>query len=135
VSEWYNRRAARRFEWLRDFIILHYHATEREDTEFWRYCKYMSVPDTLQFKIEMFRQHGRIQINPGDLFGPRPWLTVMYNQGIRAQSYPPLTDAYDDKKMRAELAKVRAGVKRTVENMPTHEQYIATHCSAAPAPA
>jgi hypothetical protein len=55
----------------------------------------------------------------------------MYNQGIRAESYPPLTDAYDDNKMRTELAKVRAGVKRTVERMPLHEEYIATHCSAA----
>src|SRR5207248_3012042 len=68
VIEEYNRRMAAGFELIRDFIILHYHATEREDTEFWRYCKYMSVPDTLAFKMEMFRKHGHVSLNPGELF-------------------------------------------------------------------
>jgi len=58
--------------------------------------------------MEMFRRHSRISINPGEGFGPRPWLTVMYNQGMMPESYLPLTDAYDDNAMRAELAKVRS---------------------------
>ena len=130
ISDWYNRRMARNFEWIRDYVILHYHATEREDTEFWRYCKYMSIPDTLRLKIEMFQKHGRIFINAGEGFGPRPWLTVMYNQGMLPESYPPLANVHDDTAMRAELAKVRSGIKRTVENMPSHEEFIARNCSA-----
>ncbi|HWY16543.1 MAG TPA: tryptophan halogenase family protein [Rhizomicrobium sp.] len=132
VSEDYSRRMRFGFEWIRDFIILHFHATEREDTEFWRYCKHMSIPDTLRVRMEMFQRHGRILINPGEILGPRPWLTVMYNQGLTPESYPPLTNAYGIGEMRAELAKVRAGIKRTVENMPTHEDFIARNCSAAP---
>ena len=135
VTEEYNRRTATAFEWIRDFIILHYHATEREDTEFWRYCKYMTIPDSLRFKIEMFRKHGRISINPGEGFGARPWLTVMYNQGMMPETYPALANPQDDGAMRAELAKVRSGIKRTVENMPTHEDFIAKNCSAGRAAA
>ena len=70
----YNRRIANAFDWIRDFIIVHYHATEREDTEFWRYCKYMSVPDPLRFKMEMFRKHGHVTVNTFKGFGPRAWL-------------------------------------------------------------
>jgi len=132
VSEWYNKRMARTFEWIRDFVILHFHATEREDTEFWRYCKYMSIPDTLRFKIEMFRKQGRIFVNAGEGFGPRPWLTVMYNQGLMPETFPPLATGQDDSVMRTELAKVRSGIKRTVENMPSHEDFIAKNCKAAP---
>ena len=105
------------FDWIRDFIILHYHATEREDTEFWRYCKYMSVPDTLAFKMEMFRKHGHVTINPGEGFGSRPWMTVMYNQGVVPQSYPPLTDLLDEEEMHEELDKVLSGIEQTVEQI------------------
>jgi tryptophan halogenase len=130
VRQEYNRRIADAFDWIRDFIILHYYATEREDTEFWRYCKHMSVPDTLAFKIEMFRKHGHVAIDPGENFGPRPWLSVLYNQGIVPESYPPLTDAIDDGAMLAELAKVQSGIQRTVAQMPRHEDFIARNCAA-----
>jgi tryptophan halogenase len=129
----YNRRVAATVEAIRDFIILHFHATEREDTEFWHYCKYMSIPDSLAINIEMFRRCGRFSINPSDGFGPRPWLTVMYNQGIAPQSYPPLIIKLEDGAMRSELDKVRSGIKRAVESMPRHEDFIARNCPATPA--
>jgi len=56
----------------------------------------------------------------------------MYHQGIVPESYPPLTLALDDRAMRAELAKVRSGVHRAVENMPRHEEFIARNCAAMP---
>jgi tryptophan halogenase len=58
---------------------------------------------------------------------------MLYNQGVLPESYPPLTDEFDDNAMLGEMAKVRAGIKRTVEQMPRHEDYIARHCSAAQA--
>jgi tryptophan 7-halogenase len=129
LTEDFNRRVAPGVDAIRDFITLHYKATEREDTDFWRYCKYMSIPDSLALKIEMFRKYGRFSINPVDGFGVRPWLTVMYGQGIVPQSCSPVT-ALDDSAMRAELAKVRAGIKRAIEIMPRHEDFIARNCRA-----
>ena len=130
VIQEYNRRVANAFDYIRDFVTLHYHATEREDTEFWRYCKYMSVPDTLAFRIEMFRKYGHISIDPGETFGARPWLQVMYNQGVVPENYPPLTDELDDKVMFGEMAKVRSGIEQTIERMPRHEEFIARNCDA-----
>jgi len=132
VSATYNRRIATNLESFRDFVMVHYKATEREATEFWRYCKYMAVPETLATKMEIFRSCGRIPIDPGERgFGPRPWLTIMYSQGIMPLAAPPLTVALDETAMRAELAKVRSGIKRTVEGMPRHEEFIARNCAAA----
>ncbi|HEX4079073.1 MAG TPA: tryptophan halogenase family protein [Rhizomicrobium sp.] len=130
LSEDFNRRVAAGVDAVRDFIILHFKATEREDTEFWRYCKYMSIPDTLANTMEMFRRYGRFSINHSEGFGARPWLTVMYNQGIIPESYSPLLITLDDSSIHAELARVRSRVDRMVENMPRHEDFIAGNCSA-----
>jgi tryptophan halogenase len=132
VQEEYNHRFTTGFDWLRDFIILRYHATEREDSELWRYCKHMSVPDTLAYKIEMFRKHGHVFINPGEGFGARPWMNAMYNQGIRPERYPSIIDGVEDLAIRAELAKVRSGIKQAVEQMSRHDDYIAMNCAATP---
>jgi tryptophan halogenase len=134
IIQEYNRSMMSEFETVRDLIILHYHATEREDTEFWRTCKHMSVPDTLRFKIEMFRQHGHVSTSQGEGFGAKPWLTVMYNQGVVPESYHPLVGALDDGEMRTELAKVRSGIRQTVERMPSHEEFIARYCAAISVP-
>ncbi|HEX4078265.1 MAG TPA: tryptophan halogenase family protein [Rhizomicrobium sp.] len=130
LSDDYNRRVAEGFDAVRDFIIAHFHVTEREDTEFWRYCKYMSIPDSLAVTMEMFRRCGRFSINTSQGFAARQWLTVMYSQGILPESYPPLAVKLDEITMRAEMAKIRAGIKRTVENMPRHEDFIARNCRA-----
>ncbi|HEX4078267.1 MAG TPA: tryptophan halogenase family protein [Rhizomicrobium sp.] len=129
----YNSSMANGFDRIRDFIILHYHLTEREDTEFWRYCKYMSIPETLAYKIEIFRKHGHVSIVPGEGFGARPWLTAMYSQGVTPESYRPLIDGPGEQAIRAELEKARLAVRRALERMPQHEEFIAKNCSAMPA--
>jgi tryptophan halogenase len=128
----YNQQMAGSFDSIRDFIVLHYHATEREDTAFWRYCKYMSVPETLRFKMETFRRHGFVPIKPGEQFAARPWLSVMYGQGIQPQSYPPLMDTVDGNVMGAEMAKLRSYIQQIVGQMPSHEDFIKKNCSALP---
>lgn len=131
LSDDFNRRVSIGFDSVRDIVIVHYKATDREDTEFWRYCKYMSIPDSLAITMEMFRKYGRFTINLNQGFPPRQWLGVMLNHGIMPQSYCPLVMRLDDKTIRSEMAKIRAGVKRSVEMMPRHEDFIAKNCKAA----
>jgi tryptophan halogenase len=126
----YNREAEFEYERIRDFLILHYHATARRDTEFWRYCATMSIPAELETKIALFRESGRFIRNAEEMFALTSWVQVMVGQGILPQGYQPLVDAVADE----DLVKLAEGVRRVVAScvaaMPTHEQFIDRYCRA-----
>jgi len=126
----YNRQTSLEFEQIRDFIILHYHATTRTDTPFWDYCRTMDVPDTLRRKMELFRSHGRIFRFAEDLFGETSWMQVMFGQHVRPRGYHPLTDGMSEEQIAKMLANVKAVIAQAVQSMPTHEAFIAAQCKA-----
>ncbi|MEM7664885.1 MAG: tryptophan halogenase family protein [Pseudomonadota bacterium] len=126
----YNRRCAAEFEQIRDFLILHYNQTEREDSEFWRYCKHMSVPDSLTRKLELFASSGRLGRDVDDLFREASWVQVMLGQGVLPQSYDPMADQLTDTQLSEFLGNLRQLIERAVGRLPTHEDYIAKHCAA-----
>ncbi len=92
----FNRQSLQEFEQIRDFIILHYHATKRSDSEFWNYCRNMDIPETLQQKLDLFRSNGRVYRINGELFAEASWFQVMFGQGLRPRGYHPLADAKAD---------------------------------------
>jgi len=131
VRDEYNRQAIAVFERVRDFIILHYKLTERGDTELWRYCAAMSVPDTLARKVEQFRRDGRIVQEEADIFGPPSWLSVQVGQGnIPRGTHPllPLRGVEAGERLRA----METAFADAAQAMPRHEDYIARHCAAQP---
>ena len=88
----FNRQSDFEYERIRDFIILHYKATERDDTPFWRHCRTMEVPATLQRKMDLFLANGRIFREDDELFSEESWIQVFLGQGIIPRSYDPLVD-------------------------------------------
>ena len=131
----YNRQVVREYESVRDFLVLHYRATERDDSAFWRHCQAIPLPDTLAAKIEMFRKNGRLIEREKDLFHDASWLAVMLGQGIVPQSYDPLADIVSEGEMQAVLAGMRNVIARTADAMPGHAAFIDRHCRAAEAQA
>ncbi|KAF1710391.1 tryptophan halogenase [Pseudoxanthomonas kalamensis DSM 18571] len=128
----FNRQSQVEFERIRDFIILHYHATRRSDSAFWNYCRTMPIPDTLRDKIELFRSNGRICQDPSDLFSEISWFQVMFGQGIHPLRYHALVDAKSDELVLRMLADVKRVMHGVVDLMPSHEDFIAKHCKADP---
>ncbi|MFM5924850.1 MAG: tryptophan halogenase family protein [Novosphingobium sp.] len=129
VIDEYNRLAIAEFERIRDFIILHYKLTSRSDSELWRYCAAMEVPDTVTWKIEHFRRTGRLVQREADLFGPPSWLAVHIGQGNMPQGTDPLlplrgADHADF------LRKLEGALARAADSMPGHADYIAANCAA-----
>ena len=126
----YNRLTQLEFETIRDFLILHYCATERDDSELWRYCASMDIPDTLKLKIENFRAYGRIVSTGIELFQNPSWLAVFIGQFVDPQRYDPLVDQRAEVDSAQRLANLHKVMRDAAAVMPTHQQYIDRHCKA-----
>jgi len=127
----YNRQTDFEYERIRDFIILHYKATEREDTPFWRYCRDMDVPVTLERKIDLFRANGRIFREDDELFAEESWIQVLLGQGMIPTGYDPLVDVTPEADIGRFLTDVETVIGKCVAVMPSHADYVAKVCSAA----
>ncbi|WP_262690637.1 tryptophan halogenase family protein [Kordiimonas aestuarii] len=120
----YNRLARVEFEEVRDFLILHYFATERTDSDFWNYCRTMSIPETLQRRIALFRAYGRIPPRAYDLFTSTSWIAVFLGQAVVPEGYDPLVDAHDITSIRERLESARHRIRQAAEGLPAHDELI-----------
>lgn len=127
----YNRQVQFEFTRSRDFLVLHYKATERNDSAFWRRCQAMEIPDTLAQKIELFRSSGRFFREGEELFCESSWLQVLLGQNILPQRYHPLVDVTPEAEIQRMVAGVREVLGRAADAMPSHAAFIAKHCTAA----
>ncbi|MEN9558791.1 MAG: hypothetical protein RLZZ502_2 [Pseudomonadota bacterium] len=124
----YNRLGIEEYERIRDFIILHYKLTEREDTPLWQYCRHMQVPDSLANKIANFRHNGRLVVYGNDLFGAQSWVAVHLGQFNTPLSHDPLVGF----RQNAEdmLERQRQGMITSAAQLLSHADYIKKNCAA-----
>jgi len=126
----YNQATALEYERVRDFIILHYKATERDDTAFWRRCRDMDVPESLRQKLQLFRSKGRVLRWQEDLFTEDSWIAVMLGQGVVPTGYDPLVDSLTIENVRRFVRHIREVVAKTAHAMPAHDAFIERNCSS-----
>ncbi|WP_308911125.1 tryptophan halogenase family protein [Pseudokordiimonas caeni] len=130
VRERYNRMADNELIRVRDFIILHYKLTERDDSPFWRYCRDMSIPDSLAERIALFRETAQAWQAPDDLFRVDSWLQVMIGQRLEPKSWHKQALLMTPGRLEQTLATMRERVAATVAGLPTHQQFIDSYCRA-----
>lgn len=135
LSREYNAQTTREYELIRDFLILHYKASERQDSELWRYCSAMPIPDSLQYKIDHFKEHGMLVADGQELFANPSWIAVYLGQGIVPQRAPALAHMRGAVPVAERMAQVRAAMAEAVATMPSHSEFIARHCAAPQAAA
>lgn len=126
----YNRQMQTVFEDVRDFVILHYKATRRDDSAFWNHCRTMDVPDSLGSKLELWRSKGRLFREGFELFGTPSWVAVLLGQGFAPAEIEPAAAAIDPEMARDALEKMRASYARMAEHMPRHADFISQACAA-----
>ena len=126
--ERYNKMTEREYVDIRDFLVLHYRATERDDSEFWNYCRNLDPPEGLAEKLDMFHSTGRIFREHEELFTETSWLAAMVGQGIKAKAYHPAADILSDDETLKRLRHVRQVIAQTSAAMPTQGEYIAQMC-------
>jgi tryptophan halogenase len=127
--ERYNALTEREYADIRDFLVLHYKATERDDTSFWDYCRTLAPPEGLAAKLDMFRLNGRVFREHEELFTETSWLSVLVGQGIAAGGYHPAADILPDAETLNRLAHIREVVANTADFMPTQEDFLRAHGS------
>ncbi|MGB3722403.1 MAG: tryptophan halogenase family protein [Pacificimonas sp.] len=126
----YNDRVGHEYERIRDFLILHYKATDRDDSDFWNYCREMPIPDTLSEKLDFYRENARIYRHDNELFNETSWFAVLHGQGVTAARHHPFADILDTDELKSRLLQLRSVVANSADQMPTHQAYIDRHCRA-----
>ena len=127
----FNKQMREEIEHIRDFIVLHYHVTERNDSEFWRYCSSMEVPNSLQHRIDLFKQTGRVFKLPTELFGENSWVQVMLGQGLVPEQYHPIVNMMTEDELKKFLNGIRDSATNLVGQLPDHQRFIDHYCRAA----
>lgn len=127
----FNRAAAAEYEYVRDFIVLHYYANNRRGEPFWDACRNVELPDSLQHRIEMFRETGSIFCAPDDLFQLTSWLQVLWGQGVRPQATHPFVDTVSPADREGYLRDLRRLIAHAAQQLPDQADFIARHCAAA----
>ena len=124
----YNEQTRWSIERIRDFIILHYHVTNRSDVQFWRDRQAMPVPELLAHRIQLFRDSARVCLNPDELFADNSWIQVMMGQGIMPTGHHPVTRTMDNQALSEYLGEIRKDAARTFIKLPKHQDYLAQFC-------
>jgi tryptophan halogenase len=129
-AERYNRVLLQETEWIRDFLILHYVATERDDTPFWDYCRNMEIPERLAEKMRIYDNNGRCFREGEELFNDTSWFAVLTGQCRMPRSYDPVAEMMSLEETDARLAEIHGVITKSAEYMPDHREFIAQNCAA-----
>ncbi|MDP9083166.1 MAG: tryptophan 7-halogenase [Pseudomonadota bacterium] len=127
----YNSEVSHEFDRIRDFIVLHYCLTQREDTPLWRYCRSMPLPESLQQRIELYRRTGRVRWRSGELFTDVSWFYIFEGLGVRPDDYDPLLDVVTLEQLKEILASLAASTAALRRAAPLHDSYFAPRARAA----
>jgi tryptophan halogenase len=126
----YNRIMTTDYEEIRDFLVLHYHATERTDSPFWNYCRTMEIPERLAEKMRVFKSHGRAFRENEELFNDTSWFAVMLGQLMEPGSHDPVADVMPLQETRDRLNHIREAIANSADYMPRHRDFIRDNCAA-----
>lgn len=127
----FNRRLRADYEEIRDFLILHYCETEREDTPFWRWCKHeMPIPASLQQKLDFFKRGGGLIPQVEALFQPTSWYAVFEGMGVRPDAYNPTLNALDANALGKSLSAGAKSLQTLANTQPLHKAFLDQYCCA-----
>lgn len=130
-----NRLNDLQYERIRDFIILHYHASARTDTPFWQHCQRIEIPDSLKHKIEVFKQRGHLISYDGEEFERNSWLSILTGMQINPASVESGAIDIPSEQLVKQMAQIKQAINQGVEFAGDHAAFIDKHCKAAQATA
>ena len=128
----FNALARAEVEEVRDLLVFHYTATERDDSPFWRHCRAIERPDALRQRCEMYANNGNIVLNPMEVFREPSWFAVLTGQGLAPRGWHPFADIPADAELARRFELMSGDVRKRVQSLPIHDEFIRQHCAAPP---
>ena len=125
LARQFNATFGRDMDGIKDFLILHYHATQGHEAPLWQHTRHMKLPDTLLEREDQYRQSGRLMLASEELFREASWLAVLNGQDICARGYSPLADTLDAQRNQRQLDQIAEVIARAVPTLPKHDEAIA----------
>jgi tryptophan halogenase len=117
------------FEQVRDLLVFHYYANEREEP-FWRHCRNMTPPETLQRRMALFSEGGRFLRNEGELFPSASWVAVMLGQNVIPRAVDPLIAGRPTAEFEPKLGLLRRAMNEFADTLPSHEEALRKYCAS-----
>jgi tryptophan halogenase len=130
MIERFNTLSRTELEGVRDFIILHYHLTQRDDSAFWMRCRDMEIPDSLAKRMALFRDNAQAYQAPDELFRIDSWVQVMLGQQLQPRGYHQVARMMPPGQLRRTLADLKGNIAGTVAKMPSHQEFLDHYCAA-----
>ena len=127
----YNQQSQSEIQHIRDFIVLHYRVTNRNDSPYWNACRSLQIPASLQHRIDLFSETGRVFRVPNELFAENSWIQVMLGQGIMPRQFHPAADLMGDAELSRFLEDIRVPISQTLRQLPSHQAYVQRYCGTS----
>ncbi|WP_026940663.1 tryptophan halogenase family protein [Hellea balneolensis] len=127
---YFNDRSLLEYEQVRDFLILHYKATKRDDSEFWNYCRTMTIPESLKERMAIFKENARLYRHDNELFGDASWFSVFNGQGIEPARYHPNANIMSEDEFNSRMSSIQTTWSACLKSMTSHERFIEQLCSS-----
>lgn len=130
LAEQFNRETQLELETIRDFIILHYKLTQRNDNPFWDHYRTMPIPDSLAHRMSIFHENGYAWPDDVSLFRVDSWVQVMMGQGLMPKQHHGAGRVLPSKGLEQQMMTLRKMIDNTVSQLPEHGDFILKYCPA-----
>jgi tryptophan halogenase len=121
----YNALNGDEFERIRDFLILHYNLSKRDDSPFWQQAGKVALPDALARRIEQYRATGRIIQQQPEVFSDLDWFWIFEGSGVIPRDYDPLVDTIDFEQVKRVMTVFAQKVAADTAAAPSHDSFFA----------
>jgi len=93
----------------------------------------MTIPDTLQEKLELWRRRGRVVKYREGVFLDASWIAVYLGQGIVPDGWDPRAGAAPHEGIAAAIERLRHDIAADVARRPDHRAFLQDYCPMADA--
>lgn len=123
----YNRAINDSIDGIREFLIVHYRASDRTDTQYWRDTKTLKMTDALEERMKIWKARlpaPRNIFQPYHGFEAYSYSCILLGMNYEPEAYHPVLDVRDEAKARAMFRTIREKSARLVQSLPSQYEYL-----------